>query len=173
MNPRKTEPVQIKTWPLLIQTGQLTLRQITEKDAPVIVKLRSDPSDYRFFRLPHQLTLAEHLNWYRESYLQNSRRFDWLALCQEVPTGLFSLNRTQEDTASAEISYLLAPPARGKGYAGEAVDAILQWAVDEWRLKKAFAEIHEENLASIRFIERMGFHYWKRESPFLFYQKVL
>lgn len=165
--------ISMKMQPLELYTPRLCLRQIREEDAPVIVQLRSDPLDYRFFRSPHRLTLAEHLQWYKENYLLNMHRFDWLAQCGDEPVGLFGLNRLPEDMACAEVSYLIAGNRRGKGYAGEAVDALLQWSAHAWQLKQAFAEIHKENEASIRFIERMGFDYWKEEDPFLFYRKEL
>lgn len=167
------EVAGLKLQPFELYTSRLCLRQIRKEDAPIIVKLRSDPLDYRFFRLPHRLTIAEHLQWYKENYLLNTNRFDWLALHQDDPVGLFGLNRLPEDIACAEISYLLAADQRGKGYASEAIGALLQWSVREWQLKKTFAEIHRENQASIRFIERMGFDYWKEEDPFLFYRKEL
>lgn len=163
----------MKLQPLELRTPRLCLRQIREEDTSVIVQLRSDPLDYRFFRLPHRLTIEEHLQWYRGNYLQNICRFDWLALCEDRPVGLFSLNRLPENMVCAEISYLLAGNMRGKGYAGEAASALLQWSARAWQLKRFFAEIHKENEASIRFIERMGFDYWKEEDPFLFYRKEL
>lgn len=167
------EDVSVKLQPLELRTPRLCLRQIREEDAPMIVQLRSDPLDYRFFRLPHQLTIEEHLQWYKGNYLQNMYRFDWLALCEDKPVGLFGLNRLPEDMTCAEISYLLAGNIRGKGYAGEAAGALLQWSARAWQLKRFFAEIHKENEASIHFIERMGFDYWKEEDPFLFYRKEL
>ena len=169
----KKGAISMKLQPLELRTPRLCLRQIREEDTSVIVQLRSDPLDYRFFRLPHRLTIEEHLQWYRGNYLQNICRFDWLALCEDRPVGLFSLNRLPENMVCAEISYLLAGNMRGKGYAGEAASALLQWSTRAWQLKRFFAEIHKENEASIRFIERMGFDYWKEEDPFLFYRKEL
>ena len=167
------EDAGLKLQPLELYTPRLCLRQICEEDAPIIVKLRSDPLDYRFFRSPHPLTLAEHLQWYRGNYLQNMHRFDWIALCGDEPIGLFGLNRLPEDMACAEVSYLLVGNRRGKGYAGEAVGMLLQWSARAWQLERFCAEIHKKNQASICFIERMGFDYWKEEDPFLFYRKEL
>ena len=163
----------LKKQPLEICTPRLCLRQITAKDAPVLVGLRSEPESYRFFRAPHCLTFAEHIRWYEEKYLADENRFDWLALQAEKPAGSFSLRRLQEDPACVEISYLLAPEMRGHGYAAEAVEMLLQWAVQEWHSKRAVAEIHKDNQASRRFIERMHFSLWKEEPPFLCYQKNL
>ena len=154
-------------------TPRISLRQITEGDTRIIVKLRSEPMHYRFFRSPHQLTPKEHLCWFQEKYLPDPNRVDWIALLDKKPIGLFGLCRVQDVTDYVEVSYLLDSSAQGQGYASEAVEALLQWAIREWHSKTAFAEIHCENKASTRFAIRMGFQFWKQELPFVFYRREL
>ena len=169
----KQEICIMKKQPLEIHTARLCLRQITAEDAPILVELRSEPESYRFFRAPHRLTLVEHICWYEEKYLADKNRFDWLALREETPIGSFSLKRLQEDVACAEISYLLAPEMRCNGYAAVAVNALLQWGVERWKIRQGIAEIHCDNIASRRFAERMHFSFWKEDPPFICYRKNL
>lgn len=172
MNGQKVIP--LKSLPLELHTSRLHLRQITKDDAETIVELRSSPESYRFFRAPHRLTLAEHMRWYAERYCTDENRIDWIALCEEKPIGLFGLRRaSQEQPCCVEISYLLTPAQQGKGYAAEAAEALLHWAATTWSARQAFAEINQDNCASLKFIERMGFSYWKREGEFVFYQRAL
>ncbi len=170
---KKQESSLLKKQPLKLCTSRLQLRQITAEDTPAIVMLRSDPMAYRFFRRPHCLTPEEHIQWYEKTYLADENRFDWLALHDGSPIGLFGLNRLPGAPVRVEISYLLAPQGQGRGYAAEAVHALLQWAVREWQGENAFAEIHRANRASLRFIRRMGFYLWKECPPFLIFQKDL
>ena len=53
---------------------------INETDAPEIVEWRSDSGVYRFFRAAHRITLDEHLSWYRNNYLTNESRYDWMQI---------------------------------------------------------------------------------------------
>lgn len=68
-----------------LESERLILRGITEDDAPEIVEWRSDPEAYKFFRSPHRITMDEHLAWFRNRYLSNDDRFDWM--CFEKSSG--------------------------------------------------------------------------------------
>lgn len=173
MNAQEGFQASVKGHSAVLSAGSLLLRQILETDAEAIVQLRSDPASYRLFRSPHRLTLEEHRQWFREIYLPDKNRIDWIALLDGRPVGLFGLRRVQGISEQVEVSYLLEPAARGQGYAGAAVTSLLQWAAKEWHSQTAFAEIHQENESSIRFVCRMGFCFWKEEPPFVFYRRKL
>ena len=64
--------------------------------------------------------------------------------------------QAHHDGVDTEISYLFLPTAWGNGYAGEAVRAILAYAMDELGLSRVIAETQTANLASCRLLERCG-----------------
>ncbi len=68
-----------------LESERLILRGITEDDALEIVEWRSDPEAYKFFRSPHRITMDEHLAWFRNNYLSNDNRLDWM--CFEKSSG--------------------------------------------------------------------------------------
>lgn len=152
----------------IIKTERLTLRGITEKDAKDIVRWRSDPEVFRFFKSPHKLTYEEHVNWYRNSYLANDKRYDWLCIedISNTPIGVFGLNIENDQ---AEVNYLLAPEAQHRGYAGEAVKALIHYANDSRGIHTITAEIHIDNLASRKLAEALGFKLRKIENIFAYY----
>lgn len=151
-----------------ILTERLFLCGIEETDAAQIVKWRSDPAVYRFFKSPHQITMEEHLHWYRNSYLLNPNRLDWMCLEKETQTavGVFGVSR---DGEQAEVSYLLAPEAQHKGYAAEAVQGLVRFAFEKWHCRRVVAEIHKNNEASIRMIKKLGFKQIIENDPFFVY----
>jgi len=55
-----------------------------------------------------------------------------------------------------EISYELLPEWWRKGYAAEAVRAVIDYALDELGLSRVIAETQSANTASIRLLERLG-----------------
>lgn len=153
-----------------LQSERLIYRDITEEDAKLIVKWRSNPEVYRYFSTPHEITLQEHLNWFRSSYVCNENRFDWIAHNnQKQPIGIFGLRRNDRESVEAEVSYILNPDFYGKGYAAEAVRRLLVFCSEEWRCKKVTAEIHNNNQKSIVFAEKLGFSKEKENENFSIY----
>lgn len=158
-----------------IKTQRLSLRGIEEQDTEAIVKMRSNPDVFRYFLSPHKITTDEHLAWFQSSYIADINRYDWIAINElSKVIGLFGVKRI-EDT-STELSYLLDIGQCGKGYATEAVNAILQFCISEWHVKVAVANVHKDNESSIKFIERLGFSVKNSKDTyfnFIRYEKIL
>lgn len=148
-----------------METEHLFLRGINETDTDSIVEWRSDSSVYKYFKYPHKISSEEHLDWYRNIYLSNSSRFDWM--CYEKKShrrvGVFGLIRNGD---TAEVNYLLAPEAQHKGFASEAVKSLMQYAVQFWHVKSIVAEIHKSNYASISLIKKLDFKLFSTEEQF-------
>ena len=157
---------------LVLHTARLTLREITEEDAPVIVALRSDPAVYRFFLKPHKITLEEHLRWYHNSYRFDETRRDWIGKDASGNTvGVFGAKRLS--AYEAEASYLLSPEYYGQGYAHEAMDAITEFCTERWNTRAMLAVIHDQNANSIRFAVKLGFKKIEDSGGFSVYRKNL
>ena len=58
---------------------------------------------------------------------------------------------------SAEIGYGISEEFRGKGFAAEAVDAAVNWALGQPDVKRVEAETEPDNIASQRVLEKCGF----------------
>ncbi|WP_060205598.1 GNAT family N-acetyltransferase [Sporosarcina koreensis] len=57
---------------------------------------------------------------------------------------------------TVEIGYGIISAAQKKGYATEAVGALIEWAFATGKVKKIIAECLHDNLASIKVLERLG-----------------
>ncbi|MCG8656547.1 GNAT family N-acetyltransferase [Yimella sp. NH-Cas1] len=62
-----------------------------------------------------------------------------------------------EKDRSGEVGYIFHPGVRGRGYAGEAVAALLDLGFGGLGLHRIVARINELNEASVRVVERLGF----------------
>lgn len=60
-----------------------------------------------------------------------------------------------------ECGWVLAPHAHGKGYATEAVTAIIAWARQHFADRRVVCIISPENVASIRVADKVGFSLWR------------
>lgn len=153
-----------------IQTERLILRGINESDATEIVEWRSDPQVYKYFKSPHKITIQEHFSWFNNNYLFNEDRMDWM--CIEKGTGKkIGVFGVAIDGDIVELNYLLAPNAQHKGYATEAISAIILHTKEKWPGKKMIAEIHKDNEASSRLIEKQGFQYSSADGNFVIYAR--
>jgi diamine N-acetyltransferase len=65
------------------------------------------------------------------------------------------------------IGVMIYKPARGKGYAREAVDLFSKYAFEHLGLHQVFCDIPEDNTSSIKLFENLGFQYIGRKKEWL------
>jgi ribosomal-protein-alanine N-acetyltransferase len=71
-----------------------------------------------------------------------------------------------------EIGYGTMPGHSNKGYMTEAVDAIVNWALQREDVKCVLAETDEKNLASIRIVQKTGFEQFDKHGEMLWWRKM-
>jgi RimJ/RimL family protein N-acetyltransferase len=74
-----------------------------------------------------------------------------------------------DETGAVRVGYGLAESARGKGYATEALKALLQWARGQDGLTCVLADTTRTNVASQRVMERAGMHRIGEDGELLYY----
>jgi RimJ/RimL family protein N-acetyltransferase len=88
------------------------------------------------------------------------------ALREAMPMGLFSprgeflggsgFHAPDWRTPKAEIGYFLLPPARGQGYATEAVQLLVHYAFDHMQVNRVWATCDADNDGSAGVLRRAG-----------------
>lgn len=59
-----------------------------------------------------------------------------------------------------EAGWVLAPAAHGKGYATEAVRAVLAWGEETLGMKRSLCILDPENIASVKVADKCGFTFF-------------
>ena len=138
------------------ESQRLRFRGIQERDAETIVRWRSNPGNYQCFLNARPITLEEHTKWFGR-YLDDHSRFDFLIEDNKGnPIGTCGLSNITNE--SCEISYMIGDEeARGKGYATEAVKALVEIAFNELGVACIDARILSQNIASTRVVSKCGF----------------
>jgi len=144
----------------LIETARLLLRLPEPRDAAVAVEMLRDPETVRWNPVPAVTDLASAVQWCaRGADWADGNHATWSIV--EKASGEFvgsvsihSINPQQRD---AEIGYRIAPAARGKRFAGEAVDAATRWAFGEFGLVRVELVHAVANPASCAVARRAGF----------------
>jgi RimJ/RimL family protein N-acetyltransferase len=69
------------------------------------------------------------------------------------PPGVNALERAD----AVELGYQVFPAHRERGYASEAVEALMRWAQEERGISAFVASIAPDNEPSLRIVRRLGF----------------
>ncbi|HEY6235593.1 MAG TPA: GNAT family protein [Candidatus Elarobacter sp.] len=149
---------------LRLDTPRLVLREPEDSDAPALLAygVRNEP---RFARWEPERAddVAHHLRWVRwrreESAAQ--RGVGLLALDRAVPEAIVGVLNlygiTGSSTYAAMLGYSIDGAYEGRGFAREAVGAVIAHAFDTLNLHRVIANYHPANERSGALLRRLGF----------------
>lgn len=145
-----------------IDTERLVIRLVARQDVTRFTTYRNEPSVARYqdWPLPYTRDLAHALVDEMER-LGRPTGGHWVQLAIDDGTGIVGDVAVWLDPEAtfATIGYTLAPRGQGRGYAVEAVAAVVDWLFRRKRVHRVTATIDPRNSASARVLERCGFEY--------------
>lgn len=154
------------------ESCNLQFHGIGEGDTECLVRWRSDPDVIRYFYDPTPVTRESHLYWYRNRYLIDDSRFDFIVSEKKSgrSIGFVSIKDICKEHRAGEISYTIAEKEfQRKGYAKEAILALMGYLRQD--ITTIYADIHQENIPSIRTVTALGFFLCNASiGPFVRYQ---
>ena len=149
---------------LRLDTPRLVLREPEDSDAPALLAYATR-NETRFARWEpdHVDELAHHVRWVRwrreESAAQHG--LGLLALDRGVPDALVAIVNlygiTGNASYSAMLGYSLDGAYEGKGFAREAIGAVIAHAFGNLNLHRLSANYHPANERSGALLRRLGF----------------
>lgn len=143
-----------------IETERLTLRRFYEEDAEMFFRnYGADPLVHRYVSFAPCKTIGGtrlFIHKHMRMYQSNDDFYGWAIVLDGIPIGSIGLFDVDRESESAEIGYSLGSAWWGKGYATEAVDAVLRFAFGEIGLHRVQATCHPENTTSERVLEKCG-----------------
>ena len=100
--------------------GRLNLRPVTAADARIVHAWRNDPDTRVASRNGERVEWADHQNWL-DAALKSPDRMLWIAEIGGSPVGVLRADRTSKGW---ELSWTVAPEARGRGIGREMTCAL-------------------------------------------------
>jgi len=91
------------------------------------------------------------------SCLEKHESFCWFVSAAGQVVGSVSLKNISHSMCYGEIGYGISEPNHGKGIATAAVRLLVNRIFTESKLRRLIAYVHEENQASRRVLEKLGF----------------
>lgn len=147
-----------------LQTDRLVIRALEPDDVDALHARRNDPEVARLqnWTLPYPRERAQGIV---DGSIELAGPRDgewWMAAVVERASGAFVGDLAVHLTfggRSAEIGYSLDTASRGRGYATEALDRLLDHLIDDAGVARVSAMLHPDNVASARVLERCGFRF--------------
>ena len=147
---------------LPIRTPRLLLRRFAEDDVDALLVFQSDPQAVRYVPYPprDRAAVATALErkragtvWRKDGDLIELAvtLADDGTLIGDVLLGLRSVEHQ-----TVEVGYIFAPAHGGRGYATEAVRALLDLAFGELGARRVVARVDDRTTSSRRLLERLG-----------------
>lgn len=156
-----------------IDCGDIFLREFRVEDVDSIYELTSQPEVYEF--LPDwRSTREQRLDWVTNYEIPDNKEFlasipsigeRWLKLgifLKETDEFIGFCNTGIKDELSEpnrEIAYAISKHYRNKGYTTRAVRGLVKFLFENTDVEQLNAVVLPRNVASIKVIEKCGFHY--------------
>lgn len=145
----------------VIETERLILRPLETGDAPSLLAIFSDPEVMKYWNTAAWTEVHDAYNFISVSNDSMLRQESLVLGIYVKSTGelagkcmLFSYD---QGSKRAEIGFGLSRSCWGKGYIGEAGEALIQYGFDSLGLRRVEAEIDPDNHSSAKALEKLGF----------------
>ncbi|MEU8969885.1 GNAT family N-acetyltransferase [Streptomyces monashensis] len=144
-----------------ISTERLVLRPLDVDDAPALAEMMNDEQVGAWTAVPQPYGEDQARHWitrYAPAERIAGRGLD-LAVTEFLTqrlVGVVQLARTNWQVRSTEMSYIIAPWARGEGYASEAALATAHWLFDDRKFERVELRTAADNTAAQQVAQKIG-----------------
>ena len=146
---------------LTFACGGLEIRSATMADSDLLLGWRNDASTRLASRNDDEVTPQQHQQWLRETLNGENRRL-LIAESNKTPVGTVRLDFADE----VEISWTIAPAARGQGWGKKMVACVARLANCDM-----LAYVRKENIASRKIAVAAGFDPAGKKDDLLIYRR--
>lgn len=153
-------PFDLNMFPILT-TERLYLREIKVTDINRMFNILSREDVTKYYgldALKNSSEVLDVIHYFREMY-ETRQGIRWAMIDNETNKliGTCGFNAYQERNKRAEVGYELHPDYWRKGFATEALKALLSYGFDILQLNRIGAIVYPENLPSQKLLEKIGF----------------
>ncbi|WP_306320574.1 MULTISPECIES: GNAT family N-acetyltransferase [unclassified Streptomyces] len=144
-----------------ISTERLVLRPLDEDDVPALAEMMNDELVTAWTSVPQPFTEEGARTWIFEDAPREREAGTGLTLAvaeflTQRLVGVIQLGKTNWHVRSTELSYIVAPWARGEGYASEAALATAQWLFRDQRVERIELRTAADNTAAQQVAQKIG-----------------
>ena len=138
------------------------LRAVVKSDWKVLLEWRNDKITRQNSFNSDLVSVSEHKEYIKNT-ITNPNRTLFILEYNEIPVGTIREDRLEKD--EFELSYTISPMYRGKK-----ISQIMMSLYLIERIGTFFCQVNEENIPSIKMIEKLGFKLFNTEKKLNFYK---
>ena len=145
----------------ILETTNLLLREVVEKDVEEVFFLRSDKEIMKYIPRPpaqKKQDALDHIEVLRK-VKESEEGINW-AITQkgnDTLIGIIGLYRIEKENFRSEVGYILHPAFQGKGILAEALQKVMEFGFTHCNFHTLTAVIDPRNSASERVLQRANF----------------
>lgn len=146
--------------PVLTGEGAVRLRALADADARVILELFGDPEVVRFMsvrRLASESEARDFIASIRGGFLSGTL-YQWGIELERELVGTCTLAGIDRQHRRAELGFAVLRSWWGRRVASRALPPVVDFAFERLGLHRLEADADPRNQASLRILERLGFH---------------
>ncbi|AAG20227.1 MULTISPECIES: GNAT family N-acetyltransferase [Halobacterium] len=140
-----------------ISGERVDLCPVSEDDVDFLHDTINDPAVWPPVGARTPVTEREEREWYEEQASADNGTVNFVVAVDGAPIGSLGVHGVDDTNGSAELGVFLAEDHWGEGYGTEAGRLATTYAFDQHRRHRVFARVFEDNQASMRVWERLGF----------------
>jgi ribosomal-protein-alanine N-acetyltransferase len=145
----------------ILTTKRLILRQLVIADEQEIFTLRSDSEINKYLDRQVRNTIddaRDFINKVNENINKNDSLYWAITLSdRNILVGTICLFGFSDENNKCEIGYELLTNFQGQGIMKEAVEKVIDYALNTIKVKKIEAFLHRDNRSSIKLLEKFSF----------------
>lgn len=131
------------------------------KDAKRLAALSNDINVSKYLRdsFPYPYTLDDAIDFINFALKTNEALLFAIVYKDEVVGGLSIVFKDDVSKYEAELGYWVGSRYHNKGIATDAIKEAVNYVFGNFSIKRIYAEVIDENVASLRVLEKNGFEY--------------
>jgi len=148
--------------PIFLEGEKVTLRPVEKEDIEFLQRAMNDPQVWRPALDIDPMNHEQGLEYF-ENVISDPSGVHCLICDDEEPLGLISLFESQygpdgtDRSRSVELAYWLHPEYHEQGYGSDAAARMVQYAFEDWNMRRVSARLGSFNEASVSLLESLGF----------------
>lgn len=144
-----------------LSTERLVLRPLEDDDVPALTEMMNDELVVAWTPVPQPFTEDAARTWVTDEAPVERTEGRGIALAvteflTQRLVGVIQLSKANWHVRATEMSYIIAPWARGEGYASEAALATAQWLLRDQKFERLELRTAADNTASQQVAQKIG-----------------
>ncbi|MDO8524150.1 MAG: GNAT family N-acetyltransferase [bacterium] len=149
---------------------KVNLKKANEDDKKFLFDLRNKDYVYKNSGTPRMVEWQEHINWLERVFSGQANKYLFVIEVDRERAGQVRFDIELENK-QAIVNISLLKKFHGKGIAKEAIEQGIDKMAKEKEIKKFIAEIHQDNTASQKLFEKLGFVFQSQDDIWRTYLK--